>query len=390
MLEALYYSSITYDYNLLPLIDAIGPALYDNITITPKCLHKARRFPMTTMSTPLPLAGPGASSVPSPDRISGRAAIRKLGRLALNLLFVVSCLLVVLFLVFHAYAAWALSHPSVSSLISNPMLAKNLTYSEVTFPSADDSTLVDGWWIPSSESRQTVVLSHGYGANREESWVPMYDLADLLHRLSYNVLMFDYGFASSAHRTPATGGIAESEQLLGAIQFARQQGSDELIVWGFSMGAGTALQAGLQAVHVDAMILDSTFIPDADTLYRNVRNYLDIPKYPSIAAIRWFFPFMSGSRLEQIPSREIQETAFDFPIFLIHGTADDKAPTYLSENVAKAQTNPLSQLWVVPDAIHEMIYRTHTDEYVQRTTAFLERVHTGVLAKAPTAEPSRA
>ncbi|RED63116.1 alpha/beta hydrolase [Cohnella lupini] len=343
---------------------------------------------MTTMSTPLPLAGSGAPSVPTPDRISDRAAIRKLGRIALNSLFVFSCLLVVLFLVLHAYVAWALSHPPVASIVSNPMLAKNLAYSEVTFPSADDKTLVDGWWIPSVDSRQTVVLSHGYGANREESWVPMYDLADLLHRLSYNVLMFDYGFASTAHKTPATGGIIESEQLLGALQFARKQGSDELIVWGFSMGAGTALQAGLHSAPVDAMILDSTFIPDSDTLYQNVRNYLDIPRYPSIAAIRWFFPLMSGNRLEQIPAQEIQETAYDFPIFLIHGTADDKAPAYLSENVAKAQTNSLSQIWIVPDAIHEMIYRTHTDEYVRRTTSFLERVHTEVLAKASTAEPS--
>jgi predicted esterase len=95
---------------------------------------------------------------------------------------------------------------------------------------------------------------------------------------------------------------------------------------------------------------------------------------------------MSGTRLEQIPAAQVQTTAFDFPIFLIHGTADDKAPTYLSENVAKAQTNSLSQLWIVPDAIHEMIYRTHTEEYVQRMTAFLDNVHSGVLAKLPTTE----
>jgi pimeloyl-ACP methyl ester carboxylesterase len=193
--------------------------------------------------------------------------------------------------------------------------------------------------------------------------------------------MFDYGFASIKHSTPATGGRIESQQLLGAIQFARRQGSDELIVWGFSMGAGTALQAALHPEPIDAMILDSTFIADDDTLYHNMRNLIDIPKYPSVSLIRWFIPFMNGNWLEQTPSAQIQEKAYDFPILLIHGTADDKAPTYLSENVAKAQTNVLSQLWVVPDAIHEMIFRTHPEEYVQRTTAFLDRVQTGFLAK---------
>jgi pimeloyl-ACP methyl ester carboxylesterase len=337
---------------------------------------------MTTLSTPLPLSGP--ATFPTPGSSYERTITQKVGRLALTLFIAVSCLLAILFLVFHAYVAWALSHPSIVTLGSNPMLAKNLAYSDVTFPSADHAILVDGWWIPSDDSRQTIVLSHGYGANREESWVPMYDLANLLHGLNYNVLMFDYGFASKTHSTPATGGRIESQQLLGAIQFARKQGSDELIVWGFSMGAGTALQAALHSVPVDAMILDSTFLPDDDTLYHNMRNQVDIPRYPSVSLVRWFFPFMSGTRLEQIPSAQVQSTAYDFPIMLIHGTADDKAPAYLSENVAKAQKNALSQLWIVPGAIHEMIYRTHPREYVQRTTAFLESVHSKVLAKLET------
>ncbi|QMV44957.1 alpha/beta hydrolase [Cohnella cholangitidis] len=337
------------------------------------------------MSTPLPLVGSGAA-FPVPVQPSERGWIQKLGRLSLNLAFVVFCLLVMLFVAFHAYAAWALSHPPVAPLSSNPMLAKNLAYSEVTFASADNRTLVDGWWIPAETSQKTVVLSHGYGANREEFWVPMYDLADLLHGMNYNVLMFDYGFASKTHATPATGGRIESQQLLGAIQFAREQGSQELIVWGFSMGAGTALQAALQTAPVDAMILDSTFLPDDETIYYNISNYVNLPRYPSLSLIRKFFPLMSGTRLEQIPAAQVQTTAFDFPIFLIHGTADDKAPVYLSENVAKAQTNSLSQLWIVPDAIHEMIYRTHTEEYVQRMTVFLDSVHSGVLAKLPATE----
>ncbi|TVY03223.1 alpha/beta hydrolase [Cohnella terricola] len=347
---------------------------------------------MTSLSTPLPFSGPDAA-IPIPVRASKRAKIHRLGRFALNLLIVVVCLLTALFIAFNAFAAYFLSHPSVAALGSNPLLAKNLAYSDVTFASADEQTTVDGWWIPAYDSRRTVVLSHGYGTNREEPWVPMYDLADLLHGLNYNVLMFDYGFASKTRSTPATGGKIESQQLLGALQFARRQGSDELVVWGFSMGAGTALQSALQSKVADAMILDSTFLADDNTLYYNIARFVQLPKYPTLSLIRLFFPLMSGARLEQIPSAEVQATAYDFPILLIHGTADDKAPEYLAENIASVQTNALSQLWVVPGAIHEMIYRTHTEEYVQRATAFLESVHQEVaasrvepnlLAQAPT------
>jgi len=344
---------------------------------------------MTTLSTPLPYSAPETAL---PVLESGRVLPYRLGKIALNLFVVVACLFSALFVSFHALAAYLLSHPPVVSIGSNPMLAKNLTYSEVVFPSADEDMELNGWWIPASvaasasaavaiasseseASRKTVVLSHGYGTNREEPWVPMYDLAELLHGMAYNVLMFDYGFAGQNPSQPATGGVSESRQLIGAIRYARSMGSDEVVVWGFSMGAGTALQAALQSEKVDAMILDSTFLPDEETVYANIRNYAHLPKYPTVSLIRWFFPLMSGTDLDRVPSAEAQTTDYPFPIFLVHGTADDKAPTSIAENVARAQTNELSRLWVVPDAIHEMIYRTHTDEYVSRATAFLDSVH---------------
>ncbi|MBJ8192915.1 alpha/beta hydrolase, partial [Bacillus cereus] len=94
---------------------------------------------------------------------------------------------------------------------------------------------VQGWYIPADQSRKTIIFSHGYGANREESWIPMYDLAHYAHSLNFNVVMFDYGFASQNSKAVATGGKAESQQVLGAILLAKQRGSSEIIVWGFSM-----------------------------------------------------------------------------------------------------------------------------------------------------------
>jgi len=344
---------------------------------------------MTTLPASLALSG----SAPLPEQAgTGTPLPPVLGRLGRILKFVLLASLatiVALYAGLHAYIAWMLAHPVVAPLSSNPLLAKNLPYTDIDFPSADGRSTVHGWWIPAAEqSRQSVVLSHGYGANREEHWVPMYDLADLLHGLGYNVLMFDYGFASSRHPLPATGGILESQQLLGAIDYARSQGTGELIVWGFSMGAGTALQAALHYAPIDAMILDSTFLPNEDTLAYNLdQSPLKLTPYPTLSLIKWFLPLMSGVRLEQVPSAQAQTTSFDFPVYLIHGANDRKAPVYLAENVAHAQSNPYSQLWIVQGAIHEMIYRTHTQEYVDRITAFLGQVHILNTAASPESGP---
>lgn len=283
----------------------------------------------------------------------------------------------------HAFIAWLLTYPPVASLQSNPLAAKGLAYRDVSFPSADGRSLVNGWWIPApgasvAGAGRTVVLSHGYGANREEYWVPMYDVAEWLHGRGFNVLMFDYGFADPQRRLPATGGVSEAQQLLGAIRYAREAGSEKLVVWGFSMGAGTALLAALQADAraIDGMILDSTFLPTRETIGHNLNQYIPLPK-TSLTLIRMFFPFWSGTRLEHIPAEEALSTAYPFPIFLVHGTADTKAPVALAEHVAGAQRHPDSRLWIVPGAIHEMMFRTHAEEYTRQAAEFLDRVAAG-------------
>ena len=80
-----------------------------------------------------------------------------------------------------------------------------MNYENVTFHSIDGKRNINGWYIPAENSSKTIVLSHGYGANREETWVPMYDIAHYAHNMNFNVLMFDYGFASQTSKEVATG-----------------------------------------------------------------------------------------------------------------------------------------------------------------------------------------
>ncbi|AKG37394.1 alpha/beta hydrolase [Paenibacillus durus] len=295
------------------------------------------------------------------------------------LLLSVFFFLVFCFISLHAYITWVLSNPTVAPLFSNPALSKGLKYEDVTFPASDGSRNIQGWYIPSKNSTKTIVFSHGYGANREESWVPMYDLAHFAHRLNFNVIMFDYGFASPSNKDVATGGKKESRELLGAIQLAKQRGAKEIVVWGFSMGAGTALQTGLVTKDVDAMILDSTFLLEPDTLYHNIRQNIDLPRHPSLEIMELLFPVLNGTGLNQIPYTQVKTEDYPFPILFMHGTQDDKAPYPIAEKLAANQTNPYSDSWIVEGAHHELLFREHPREYLRRVSAFLSNVP---LAKA--------
>lgn len=271
---------------------------------------------------------------------------------------------------FYAYVSWTLGNPTIAPLRSNPLKAVGLPYTDIAFPSANGATMVDGWYIPGASSN-TVILSHGYGTNREEPWVPMYQLAKELHKNRFNVVMFDYGFAGSSRGV--TGGIQESQELLGAVQFAKQAGDDQVYVWGFSMGAGTALQAALNTKDIDGMILDSTFILDGDTMFYNLQQHAKyLPKQTSIFMVNLLMPLVSGYNLNQVPTRAVKTAQYDIPLFLIHGEDDTKAPYQTITSFYSSQkSNPNAMLWLLPNGQHELIYSTHKKEYINRTMKFL-------------------
>ncbi|MFD1954924.1 alpha/beta hydrolase [Paenibacillus thailandensis] len=346
----------------------------------------------STMITSVPLDN--GISLRLPDMTAPASAERPLKRSRswTRWLAAASSAMLLLFLAFHAYVAYLLAYPPVAPLSSNPKEALGLDYEDVLFPSASGRTTVSGWYIPAyggtSEgalqtaalggdalaSTRTIVFSHGYGANREESWVPMYKLTGLVHNLNYNVLLFDYGYASEAYRAPATGGAEESEQLLAAVEFAKSRGAEQIVVWGFSMGAGTALQTALKTDLIDAMILDSLFLASSDTLYSNISNFLSIPRYPTVPLIEAMMPIWSGTSLGSLPIEQVLKTSYDMPIYIIHGTDDEKASYRTAEWIAEEQLNPLSRSWIVTGGKHELVFRVYPDEYMARAAAFLHDV----------------
>jgi pimeloyl-ACP methyl ester carboxylesterase len=280
-----------------------------------------------------------------------------------------------LVLLFHAYIAWTLGRPQIAPLHSNPMKAVHLPYTTVTFPSQNGKSKLEGWFVPAAGSVKTVIFSHGYGGNREEEWVPLYTLARELHKQNYNVLMFDYGYVNPSNNRLMTGGVQESKELLGAIDYVKQTTSGSIYIWGFSMGAGTALQTALQQNgDISGMILDSTFLLNSDTLYQNMNQVVHMPKYPSLPLVRLFFPLLNGVSLHQVPYTKVTTTSYTMPIFMIHGTDDNKAPYSLVESMFKQQHNSASKLWILPNAQHELLYRAEPKTYVSRTLDFLNGI----------------
>lgn len=301
-------------------------------------------------------------------------------RIHLTVAMITTALLAIVLIVFISFLAlsWHLAYPYVPPLQSNPYQAKGLPYETYIYPSKSGNSTIEAWYIPASGQvegkSRTVILSHGYGTNREEQWIPLYDLADYLHNLNYNVIMFDYGYASEQFLYPATWGSEEKEQLSATISLAEQHGAEQIIVFGFSMGGGTALQTALTDTRIDALMLDSAFIAGPDGLYANTVPYVTLPKKPTLWLLEKTLPLWTGHSLSNKPTHQILSHDYNIPLFFVHGTLDEKASYMVTQHIYEQQSNPLSKYWLVENGYHELLLRKDRKLYFQNISTFLSSV----------------
>jgi fermentation-respiration switch protein FrsA (DUF1100 family) len=159
------------------------------------------------------------------------------------------------------YMARFMINPTRKRLWTTPKNS-GMSYEEIQFP-ARDGLRLSGWFIPaanrvSGDSSGALIIVHGWPWNRlgtlaenvmsdfpGSAPVNLLDLTKGLHRLNFDVLMFDLrNHGRSASDMPVTFGMNESNDLLGAIDYleGREDVDGEKIgVVGFSMGANTLL-----------------------------------------------------------------------------------------------------------------------------------------------------
>lgn len=176
--------------------------------------------------------GSPVSRMPNEDKPNSIPIISlrmiRVKHIVVALLLSVFFFLLFCFIALHGYIAWVLSNPTVAPSTLTLILPKGWRMRRSPFRQRTADRIMQGWYIPSEGAKKTIVFSHGYGANREESWVPMYDLAHYAHSLKFNVVMFDYGFASKINKDIATGGKKNPSSSLGRLNMPRKRGQTKL------------------------------------------------------------------------------------------------------------------------------------------------------------------
>lgn len=271
-------------------------------------------------------------------------------------LIVVSFLLIVSLWGFYS----SIRPPRLTSTLTPRAL--KMAYETVSFKTAD-GLMLRGWYIPAARpTRKTVLLLHGYPADKGNILPPL----AFLHE-DFNLLLFDFRYLGESEGSYSTAGAKEVEDLLAAVRFLKTRGTEEVGVWGFSMGGAVALMALPHAPEIRAVVAESAYA----SLGQMAFELFPIPliKYPIGYLVGFWARLFLGIDLAQVSPVASVRTA-NVPVLLIHSSADAVIPFAHARQLQRALAhNPRAEFWFNEGFAHGQL---HTD-YESRVKNFFAR-----------------
>ena len=236
-----------------------------------------------------------------------------------------------------------------------------LKYEEVAFNSTDGIKL-SGWFLPNNKTKQTIIVMHGYPADKAN----LLGIADFLAK-DFNVFLFDFRSFGKSEGKYTTAGYLERNDLLGAINYLQKDKNlTKIGLYGFSLGGAVALMINHQ--NVKAIATDSTYAKLSHMVQHMYRIFF-ISKYPLAYLTRLYgmlflrIDIENASPVDNIKNLKI-------PILLIHAEKDSQIP--VNEAYLLHDANRKAELWIIENAEHGMSHSINPEKYEKKVIGFFK------------------
>jgi pimeloyl-ACP methyl ester carboxylesterase len=280
------------------------------------------------------------------------------------------CVALLAYFAIGAYMGIALTQPKREA--PPPAIEAAATSQAVTV-TARDGVRLAGWFYPKRNSERAIIFAHGLNGCSLCSFEGKFDIFQTqLNEAGYNLLAIDlrgHGQSGGAH---VTFGEEERWDVLGAVDWLRQQGFTQIAVLGTSLGAVSTVRADLEpdgAQSIKAMVLDSCFTDFSDVLDRNFTDATGYPTFLLPGALLMTRLLLHVDLAGVKPVEELPHTKT--PLLIIYGDHDRYVT--LAQEQAMAAARPDAGFWLVAGPEHSRIYDRYPAEYMARVTQFLDQ-----------------
>ncbi len=242
-----------------------------------------------------------------------------------------------------------------------------LPYEDIRIAITGSNEKIHGWWFPAPalnelpslpkepshvlKSPKTILYLHGTGGNISHNLARI----EGLRQLGFSVLAIDYrGYGQSQGNFPNEFQLYQDSQAAwDYLTQIRGIPSQQILIYGESLGGAIALDLGIKKPDAGGLILQSTFTSMADVANQSAWmkaipiNLLLNQRFDSVEKIR----------------------SLKLPVLLIHGLNDSGIPSNMSQKLYELAP-ARKQLFLVPDAEHARIYQPE-HSYLQAIEQFV-------------------
>lgn len=235
-------------------------------------------------------------------------------------------------------------------------------YETITMQS---NSRIEAWRIAADSSLGTVIIGHGYGGSKSS----MMDKANEFLDLHYSVLLIDFRGCGGSEGNQTTIGYFESADISTAYQFLAEEGEQNIILFGTSMGAVAAMKAVSEdSLNVSALIIECPF----GTMYQTTSarfRMMGLPSFPMASLLVFWGGVENGFwAFDHNPTE--YATEIDCPTLLIYGEKDPKVSRSETDEIF-ANLHGKKQLLTFPEAGHENYLGRYYVEWKNAVRTFL-------------------
>jgi pimeloyl-ACP methyl ester carboxylesterase len=229
-----------------------------------------------------------------------------------------------------------------------------------------DGLTLRGWYLPTVNRRQLLVLVHGMWS----SWLEMAGLGRDLHERGFDVLLFDLRGHGESDPSRLYLGRRERTDIRAVMEWAKSAGfSQDRIGWlGYSMGGSTVLMEAARNPGIQVAVVDSPYGDLPSLLENQLGKHSGLPRWfnPGILlAARWIF----GVRTDDlIPIRSARSWG-ERPVLLIHGESDTIVPLGQARELARTLGASCLML-TLPGVEHVQAYTSDREGYIRTVSSF--------------------
>jgi len=234
----------------------------------------------------------------------------------------------------------------------------------------EDGFRLTAWWMPTGKpARSPVVILHGFGASKAH----MIDYILFAQEQGNPTLAIDFRGHGGSDPSLTSIGFYESRDAAAAMQFVRERGAGDPVLWGTSMGAVSALLAAAKDGSAAGVIADAPFDTYRNTVLHHAQLMYGLSEYPFLVLA---FPMIESRARFRIADVDCLRAAeqIQAPMLVLAGEEDVRMPPAMVRTIYERAAGP-KEFWIIPGEGHEN--RGFGQEFREKIGQFLGKVRAG-------------